>query len=121
LGRTGLIDLIKSRIADGRSPENVYMLVDQASAVLAGNLEQWPSAATVAHEWTEFRDSRARGSERWLRAVSETLPTAIVCWSDRHQRPPQVAAVAHLHGARIEMLDQSPGLQFKLWFSLPAS
>ncbi|NOJ38092.1 ATPase [Bradyrhizobium sp. WSM 1791] len=30
-----------------------------------------------------------------------------------------VAAVANLHGARIEMLDNSPGLQFKLWFSTP--
>ncbi len=30
-----------------------------------------------------------------------------------------VAAVAHLHGARIEMLDNSPGLKFKLWFSAP--
>lgn len=27
-----------------------------------------------------------------------------------------VAAVARLHGARIEMLDNAPGLQFKLWF-----
>jgi signal transduction histidine kinase len=32
-----------------------------------------------------------------------------------------VAAVARLHGARIEMLDNSPGLQFKLWFSASAS
>ena len=31
-----------------------------------------------------------------------------------------VAAVAHLHGARIEMLDNSPGLKFKLWFSAAA-
>jgi signal transduction histidine kinase len=30
-----------------------------------------------------------------------------------------VAAVAHLHGARIEMLDNAPGLKLKLWF--PAS
>jgi signal transduction histidine kinase len=30
-----------------------------------------------------------------------------------------VAAVAHLHGARIEMLDNSPGLKLKLWFSPP--
>jgi signal transduction histidine kinase len=30
-----------------------------------------------------------------------------------------VAAVARLHGARIEMLDNSPGLVFKLWFSAP--
>jgi len=28
-----------------------------------------------------------------------------------------VSAVARLHGARIEMFDNSPGLQFKLWFS----
>ncbi len=32
-----------------------------------------------------------------------------------------VAAVARLHGARIEMLDNAPGLRFKLWFSAPAS
>jgi len=31
-----------------------------------------------------------------------------------------VAAVARLHGARIEMLDNSPGLVFKLRFSAPA-
>ena len=31
-----------------------------------------------------------------------------------------VAAVARLHGARIEMLDNSPGLKVRLWFSLPA-
>jgi signal transduction histidine kinase len=30
-----------------------------------------------------------------------------------------VAAVARLHGARIEMSDNAPGLQFKLWFSPP--
>jgi len=32
-----------------------------------------------------------------------------------------VAAVAQLHGARIEMLDNSPGLKLRLWFSAPAS
>ena len=31
-----------------------------------------------------------------------------------------VAAVAHLHGARIEMLDNAPGLKFMLWFAAPA-
>jgi signal transduction histidine kinase len=31
-----------------------------------------------------------------------------------------VAAVARLHGARIEMLDNAPGLKFKLWFSAPS-
>jgi signal transduction histidine kinase len=28
-----------------------------------------------------------------------------------------VAAVAHLHSAQIEMLDNAPGLEFRLWFS----
>jgi signal transduction histidine kinase len=32
-----------------------------------------------------------------------------------------VSAVARLHGARIEMFDNSPGLQFKLWFSTPGT
>src|SRR5439155_1384407 len=32
-----------------------------------------------------------------------------------------VAAVARLHGARIEMLDNAPGLKLKLWFSAPTS
>jgi signal transduction histidine kinase len=31
-----------------------------------------------------------------------------------------VGAVARLHGARIEMLDNAPGLNFRLWFPLPA-
>jgi signal transduction histidine kinase len=30
-----------------------------------------------------------------------------------------VAAVARLHGARIELLDNAPGLVFKLWFEAP--
>jgi len=32
-----------------------------------------------------------------------------------------VAAVARLHGARIEMFDNAPGLQFKLWFAAPGT
>ena len=32
-----------------------------------------------------------------------------------------VSAVARLHGARIEMFDNSPGLQFKLWFPAPGT
>jgi signal transduction histidine kinase len=32
-----------------------------------------------------------------------------------------VAAVARLHGARIEMLDNAPGLIMKLWFSSPTT
>jgi signal transduction histidine kinase len=32
-----------------------------------------------------------------------------------------VAAVARLHGARIELLDNAPGLKFRLWFAAPAA
>jgi signal transduction histidine kinase len=32
-----------------------------------------------------------------------------------------VAAVARLHGARIEMLDNAPGLRLRLWFAAPAA
>ena len=32
-----------------------------------------------------------------------------------------VAAVARLHGARIEMLDNSPGLKVKVWFAAPTT
>jgi signal transduction histidine kinase len=32
-----------------------------------------------------------------------------------------VAAVARLHGARIEMLDNAPGLRLKLWFAAPTA
>jgi signal transduction histidine kinase len=32
-----------------------------------------------------------------------------------------VAAIARLHGARIEMRDNSPGIQFRLWFSTPGT
>jgi signal transduction histidine kinase len=31
-----------------------------------------------------------------------------------------VAAVAHLHGARVELLDNAPGLKFRLLFATPA-
>jgi signal transduction histidine kinase len=32
-----------------------------------------------------------------------------------------VAAVARLHGARIEMMNNAPGFTFQLWFPLPAN
>ena len=75
-GRQGLIELIRNRIAGSSPAENVYILVDHASAVLAGNLDKWPSAATAAHEWTEFRAPRASdaASEGRFRAMSATLP-----------------------------------------------
>jgi signal transduction histidine kinase len=54
-GRDGLIDLVRKRLADRNFAGNVYMLVDPSSAILGGNLKQWPAAATAASGWTEFR------------------------------------------------------------------
>jgi signal transduction histidine kinase len=73
-GRAGLIELIRNRIADGGSPGNVYILLDHASAVLAGNLDKWPAAA--AEGWAEFHAPRGSdaASDRRFRAMSATLP-----------------------------------------------
>jgi signal transduction histidine kinase len=75
-GRTGLIELIRNRIADGSSTGNLYILVDHASAILAGNIDKWPAAAAAAQGWTEFRAPGVRdsASERRFRAISATLP-----------------------------------------------
>lgn len=47
-GREGLIALISARAADPSLAGHVYLLVDPASAVLAGNLREWPKVATAA-------------------------------------------------------------------------
>jgi signal transduction histidine kinase len=54
-GRDGLVGLIKERIADKSFADNTYILVDPSLTALAGNLREWPSTATVASGWTEFR------------------------------------------------------------------
>lgn len=75
-GRTGLTELIRNRVADGGSTGNVYILVDHASAILAGNLDRWPAAAAAAQGWTEFCAPGVpdAASERRFRAMSATLP-----------------------------------------------
>nr|WP_312010157.1 ATP-binding protein [Bradyrhizobium neotropicale] len=75
-GRKELIELIRNRVADSSSAEKLYLLVDHASAVLAGNLDKWPSAATTAQGWTEFHAPRApdAASQSRFRAMSATLP-----------------------------------------------
>ncbi|MDI4233786.1 ATP-binding protein [Bradyrhizobium sp. Arg237L] len=75
-GRRELIELIQNRIAGSSPAEHVYLLVDHASAVLAGNLDKWPSAATAAQGWTEFHAPRASdaASQSRFRAMSATLP-----------------------------------------------
>ena len=54
-GRDGLIALIQERIADSSFADNVYILADPSLVTLAGNLKIWPSTATAAEGWIEFR------------------------------------------------------------------
>ena len=75
-GRDGLIDLIRQRLADTSLANNFYVLVDPSSAVLAGNLKEWPEAATAAGGWTEFRAAGLlpnATNRPLLRAMFETL------------------------------------------------
>jgi signal transduction histidine kinase len=75
-GRDGLAALIAQRIADRGFADHVYLLAGPGSAVLAGNLSQWPEG-TAQRGWVEFRapppPSLAAGTTL-VRAVTETLP-----------------------------------------------
>ncbi len=76
-GRDGLVALIQQRTADQSFADNVYILVDPSSAVLGGNLGAWPSTATAARGWTEFRapEPLPNGTNQpLLRAMLETFP-----------------------------------------------
>ena len=76
-GRDGLIGLLQQRIADGNLADNVYLLADSSSARLAGNLGAWPSAATAAGGWIEFRAPEPLPNANMrplLRAMSGTFP-----------------------------------------------
>ena len=76
-GRDGLIGLIQRRIADKGLADNVYVLADAASAVLAGNLGGWPSTVTAARGWTEFRAGEplpGATNRPLLRAMLDTFP-----------------------------------------------
>ena len=76
-GRDGLIAQIQQRIADGNFANNVYLLADPSLAALAGNLREWPSTATAASGWAEFRASEALPSAATrplLRAMFQTFP-----------------------------------------------
>jgi len=76
-GRDGLIGLLQQRIADGNLADNVYLLADSSSARLAGNLGAWPSAATAADGWIEFRAPEPLPNTTMpplLRAMSGTFP-----------------------------------------------
>jgi signal transduction histidine kinase len=73
-GRDGLSALITQRIADKGFADHVYLLAGPGSAVLAGNLRQWPPDV-VGPGWAEFRVSlpqSTRGSAL-VRAMTETF------------------------------------------------
>ncbi len=76
-GRDGVAALIQQRVADKGFSDTVYLLVDPSLAPLRGNLKAWPSTATAARGWTEFRGSEPSPdptSRPLLRAMLETFP-----------------------------------------------
>jgi signal transduction histidine kinase len=76
-GRDGLIDAISRRMTYRSSGDRIYLLVDPAMSVLAGNLKAWPPGVQAGSGWAEFRaagTSPAATSAPLLRAVTETFP-----------------------------------------------
>jgi hypothetical protein len=76
-GRDGLIALIDQRVADKNFAGSVYLLADPKLTPLAGNLKAWPSTATAALGWAEFRAAEPLPNATkppLLRAMIETLP-----------------------------------------------
>ena len=76
-GRDALIGFLQQRIADSNLADNVYLLADPSSARLAGNLGAWPSAATAAGGWIEFRAEEPLPNATMrplLRAMTGTFP-----------------------------------------------
>ena len=77
-GRDGLMNLIRQRMVEESRADHIYILADPAAAVLAGNLSEWPSAATANSGWVEFRASTLApkpAGEPLLRGMFETFPS----------------------------------------------
>jgi signal transduction histidine kinase len=75
-GRKGLIGLIEQRVTEKSFADSVYLVVDPSLTPLAGNLTTWPSTATAARGWTEFRTPTPNPTtEPLLRAMLETFPS----------------------------------------------
>jgi signal transduction histidine kinase len=75
-GRDGLVAVIQQRIVHKSLTDNVYLLVDPSLTPLVGNLKAWPTTATAASGWTEFRGSAPLPdaiNPPLLRAVLETF------------------------------------------------
>ncbi len=76
-GREGLTGLIRQRLADKSFADNVYILVDPSSTVLAGNFKTWPSSVEAAEGWAEFRAPEPLDggtNQPLLRGWIETFP-----------------------------------------------
>jgi signal transduction histidine kinase len=77
-GREALIGIIRQRVADKAFAGHAYILSDTSSAVLAGNLAEWPPAATAPSGWTEFRAPGASlegGGSPLVRGMIDSLPS----------------------------------------------
>ena len=72
-GRDGLARLLTQRVAGRELEAGIYMLVDPARNVVAGNLRSWPPALRGARGWADFQEPEAAGRVL-LRATYETLP-----------------------------------------------
>jgi signal transduction histidine kinase len=75
-GREGLIAQINARRADKSFADRVYILVDPSLRVLAGNVREWPQAATTSG-WVEFRGAKTASGgagQPLLRGIVETFP-----------------------------------------------
>jgi len=54
-GLTGLTAVIAERVARDRDGASVYLLVDDDSRTIVGNLSGWPTALVTEDGWTRFR------------------------------------------------------------------
>jgi len=88
-GRDGLIDIIRQRMADKVLADYVYVLADPSSAVLAGNLKEWPPAVTAASGWTEFR-------------AEPSLPDAISALVNEGHRSITIAPIFMAQGGHLK-------------------
>jgi signal transduction histidine kinase len=75
--RQGVIDAIRRRMSYRGSANRIYVFVDPSMTVLAGNLTEWPQAATASSGWTEFRAPQSpsnASSAPLVRGLVETFP-----------------------------------------------
>src|SRR5215510_4646671 len=72
-GRDGLAQFVTQRVAGRELEAGIYVLVDPAHGVLAGNVRSWPPGLREPQGWADVEVPEAVGRIR-LRATYETLP-----------------------------------------------